>query len=171
MKNYKLSTENITVTLLSLGSLTLLLLAIGIGIILDLQACKLCLYARWPHFLAFLIFPLYQIYEFIIYKVILVIAGTLTMVASFLISGYHSGVELKIWEGPTDCSASSTNHNLSVDELLDQILSTPVTRCDEVSWNFLYLSMANWNTAISLVFLFFWLRILNNLLFQKGFNF
>ena len=167
MKNYKLSTENITVTLLSLGSLTLVLLAIGIGIILDLQACKLCLYARWPHFLAFLILPLYQIYEFIIYKVILVIAGTLTMLASFLISGYHSGVELKIWEGPTDCSTSSLNFDLSVDELLDNILATPVTRCDEVSWDFLYLSMANWNAIISLIFLFIWLRVLHKLLFKK----
>ena len=171
MKNYKLSTENITVTLLSLGSLTLLLLAIGIGIILDLQACKLCLYARWPHFLAFLILPLYQIYEFTIYKIILVIAGALAMVVSFLISGYHSGVELKIWEGPTDCSTSSTNYNLSVDELLDKILSTPVARCDEVPWDFLYLSMANWNTIISLIFLFFWLRLLNKLLFKKAINF
>ena len=171
MKNYKLSTENITVTLLSLGSLTLLLLAIGIGIILDLQACKLCLYARWPHFLAFLILPFYQINELIIYKVVLIIAGALTRVASLLISGYHSGVELKIWEGPTDCTTSSTNHNLSVDELLDQILSTPVTRCDEVPWDFLYLSMANWNTVISLIFLLFWLRILNKLLFKKAINF
>ena len=93
------------------------------------------------------------------------------MVVSFLISGYHSGVELKIWEGPTDCSTSSTNYNLSVDELLDKILSTPVTRCDEVPWDFLYLSMANWNTIISLIFLFFWLRILTKILFKKAINF
>ena len=55
--------------------------------------------------------------------------------------------------------------------MLDQILSTPVTRCDEVPWDFLYLSMANWNTVISLIFLSFWLRILNKILFKKGINF
>jgi len=33
--------------------------------------------------------------------------------------------------------------------LLDSLLATDVVRCDEVSWQFLSLSMANWNAVIS----------------------
>ena len=167
MKNFYLRPENLFVTGLSLMSLTLVLLAIVIGLIFDLQACKLCLYARWPHFFAILILPLYQIYEANNYKIFLVSTGALALLASFLISGYHSGVEKKIWDGPSNCATSMATENISVDELLDKILSTPVIRCDEVTWDFLSLSMANWNTIISLFLFILWLKVLTNLLFKN----
>ena len=167
MKNLNLLSEHFAVAFLSLGSLTIVLFAIGVGEVLDLQACKLCIYARWPHFLAFAVLPFYYIYAFRLFKIILVSFGALTMLASFLISGYHSGVEAKIWKGPDTCSKTLIDTEISTDELLDKILSTPITRCDEVTWNFIYLSMANWNSIISLIFFIIWLRHLNNLLFNK----
>ncbi len=32
---------------------------------------------------------------------------------------------------------------------MDQILTAPLIRCDEVAWQFLTLSMASWNMLIS----------------------
>ena len=34
--------------------------------------------------------------------------------------------------------------------VLDRLLATPAPRCDEVTWSFVGMSMANWNVLISL---------------------
>ena len=90
------------------------------------------------------------------------------MIVSASISIFHSGVELRIWDGPSVCSSPPRLQNLSVDELLDQILATPIIRCDKIVWDLFSLSMANWNALISLFILIFWLRILYNSVFRQA---
>lgn len=160
--------KTFNITLLCLASLLLVLLAIIIGIIFDLQACKLCLYARWPHFFTFLMLPFFLLFDSQIYKVFLIVLGCLAMLGSVLISGYHSGIERNLWNGPSSCSITSIGSDISVEQLLDEILSTSVIRCDEMNWDFLYLSMANWNTLISIAFLCLWLNFLSKMLFLKS---
>jgi disulfide bond formation protein DsbB len=78
-----------------------------------------------------------------------------TLLAAFAIavSGaigvYHAGVEAKIFEGFTQCTATSTA-GLSTTELLQQITHAPLVRCDEVQFRFLGISMAGWNAVLSL---------------------
>jgi disulfide bond formation protein DsbB len=57
---------------------------------------------------------------------------------------YHSGVEWKWWPGPDTCAGA---FDLKWDE--GGIVDTPVIRCDEASWRFLWLSFAGWNAVVS----------------------
>jgi len=77
----------------------------------------------------------------------------LTLLAAAAIAGsgaigvYHAGVEAKIFEGMTTCTA--TGKGLSAADLLEQIRHAPVVRCDEVQFRFLGISMAGWNAILS----------------------
>jgi len=81
-------------------------------------------------------------------------ARTLTLLAALAIavSGaigvYHAGVEAKIFEGFTQCTALSKSGNTA--ELLQQITHAVLVRCDEVQFRFLGISMAGWNAILSL---------------------
>ena len=62
---------------------------------------------------------------------------------------YHAGVEWKWWAGPTECSGALDNLG-SAGDLLKQLESISVVRCDEAAWRFLGLSLAGYNVLISL---------------------
>ena len=68
---------------------------------------------------------------------------------SFGLAGYHAGVEWQLWEGPAGCTASLAA-GASAADLVDQLLATPVVRCDDVPWSLFGLSMAGWNMLFSL---------------------
>ena len=67
----------------------------------------------------------------------------LAMTINTGIAIFHTGVERKWWEGLSGCT--SPDMSGSVEELMARIAATAVTRCDEISWTFLGLSMANYN--------------------------
>jgi disulfide bond formation protein DsbB len=83
----------------------------------------------------------------------------LGIVASGVIAVYHAGVEAKIFEGFTQCTAKPVVG--TAEEMLNDILSRPAIRCDEVQWSFLGISMAGWNAILSLGFasLILWLLL------------
>ena len=67
---------------------------------------------------------------------------------SFGVAGYHAGVEWQLWEGPAGCTANLAA-GLGAADLVDQLLATPVVRCDDVPWSLFGLSMAGWNVLLS----------------------
>ncbi len=81
-------------------------------------------------------------------------AGPSGCTEEFAISGaigvYHAGVEAKIFEGFTQCTALATTKGASTAELLKEITHAPLVRCDEVQFRFLGISMAGWNAILSL---------------------
>ena len=82
----------------------------------------------------------------------LISAGLALFAAIFLynmgLAIYHSGVEAKYWAGPTACSGGAAEPTGGGD-LLQQLQTVRVVRCDEVSLRVLGLSLANWNVFIS----------------------
>ena len=118
--------------------------ALGSQYLGGLHPCEMCHWQRWPHYAAVplalgaFLFP----------------AGsrgatTLTLLAalSIAVSGatgvFHAGVEYGWWEGLTTCTAGGPM-------TLDDIMSVPLVRCDEVQWSLLGVSMAGWNALFSL---------------------
>ena len=113
-----------------------------------LHPCEMCYWQRYPHAAAIVL-------------AMLAFTGPaesarsrmLTLLAAAAIAGsgaigvYHAGVEAKIFEGMTTCTA--TGKGLSAADLLDQIRHAPVVRCDEVQFRFLGISMAGWNAILS----------------------
>jgi disulfide bond formation protein DsbB len=129
--------------------LALLAGALGSQYLGGLHPCEMCYWQRWPHAAA------------IVFAALAFTAPaesgrsrTLTLLAALAIaiSGaigvYHAGVEAKIFEGFTQCTA--TGKGLSAADLLKQITHAPLIRCDEVQFRFLGISMAGWNAILSL---------------------
>lgn len=69
------------------------------------------------------------------------------------LAGFHVGVEQGWWPGTPACSgAVAIDPKASIDAVRDQLLNTPVVRCDVVPWSFAGLSLAGWNLLASLLF-------------------
>ena len=123
--------------------------ALGSQYLGGLHPCEMCYWQRWPHgaaiVLALLAFtssaqtPRARAFTGL---------AALAIAVSGAIGVYHAGVEAKIFEGFTQCTA--TGKGLSPAELLEQISHAPLVRCDEVQFRFLGVSMAGWNAILSL---------------------
>jgi disulfide bond formation protein DsbB len=74
--------------------------------------------------------------------------AALAITVSGVIGVYHAGVEARIFEGFTTCTALARANSTA--ELLKEISHAPLVRCDQVQWSFLGISMAGWNAIISL---------------------
>jgi disulfide bond formation protein DsbB len=77
------------------------------------------------------------------------IALALLFAAGAALALYHSGVELKLFPGPSDC-AGTLARAASTEEFLRQLRTVKPVRCDEPALFVLGLTLANWNAAISL---------------------
>ncbi len=135
------------------GSAGLLLAAFAFQHLGGMAPCKLCLWQRWPHGAAIGIGAL----AVVIPGMLLPLFGALAALATAGIGAYHTGVEKDWWEGPSSCSAQGTE-GLTAQELMDQILSAPLVRCDEVPWSMFGLSMASWNMVVALILALLWLK-------------
>ncbi len=141
------------VLLATLGSAALLLGAYGFQHIGGLAPCKLCLWQRWPHAAAILIGGLVLLSG----RAQLAWLGALAALSTAAVGAYHVGVEQNWWEGPTSCTSSGIG-GLSTDALMEQILSAPLVRCDDIAWQLAGISMAGWNAILSLALAAIWVR-------------
>jgi disulfide bond formation protein DsbB len=115
------------------------------------QPCDLCYEQRWAYYvgvpLAVLVFAAARVGA----PRAIVVAGlaalALIFAANAILAIYHSGVEAGLWEGPTACSGSLAD--LPKGNLLEQLRTSKVVRCDAVSLRVFGLSLANWNILIS----------------------
>jgi len=74
--------------------------------------------------------------------------AALAIAVSGGIAVYHAGVEAKIFEGFTQCTALSKSGSTA--DLLREITHAPLVRCDEVQFRFLGITLAGWNAILSL---------------------
>lgn len=69
--------------------------------------------------------------------------------ASAFVAGFHVGVEQHWWKGIAGCAGGGIiDPSVSIIEALSKPQSAP--SCDDISWQFIGLSMAGWNMIISL---------------------
>ncbi len=135
-----------------LGSLALLLAAFAFQHLGGLPPCKMCIWQRYPHAIAFAI----GVLAFFFPMSAIMVLGVLAALATAGIGLYHVGVEQRWWEGPSSCSAGSIG-NLSPEDLMSQIMSAPLVRCDEIAWSLAGISMAGWNAIASIALAAFWI--------------
>ena len=111
-----------------------------------LYPCEMCHWQRWPHYAALALAG----FGFVLRPAArpLVVLAALAIMTSGAIGAYHAGVELGVFQGITSCAIAPGTG--SAQELLKSILATPLTRCDEVQFAFLGISMAGWNAILSL---------------------
>ncbi len=115
-----------------------------------LQPCTLCLYQRWPWWVAgvLALLALFIVADRRLCRA-LVALSALSVLIGAGIAFYHVGVEQQWWAGPTACSGGGGTPQ-TLEELRTQVLSAPAVRCDEVAWSLFGISMAGYNGLISL---------------------
>tara|TARA_Y100000590_G_scaffold428543_1_gene539990 strand:- start:401 stop:880 length:480 start_codon:yes stop_codon:yes gene_type:complete len=142
--------------LILIFSLLAIFLALYVEYILEYKACKLCLYQRIPYVVAiFVSFVGYNYYKND--KILLLIVLIFTL--SFLISGYHYGIENNIFEEFSGCSTNNleiTNKTKLLKTLSNNIPSS----CKDVNFKLFGISLAAINAVLSLLIVIYSLRTL-----------
>ena len=115
--------------------------ALGSQYIGGLHPCEMCYWQRYPHWAALAL----GLLSFFLpaARRPLVLLAALAIAVSGAIGVFHAGVELALWQGVTECTATGAAS-------LEDILAAPVVRCDQIQFEFLGISMAGWNALISL---------------------
>ncbi len=135
------------------GSAALLLGAWGFQYIGGLAPCKMCIWQRYPHGVAVILGALAFAFPGVRPLPLL---GALAAATTAGIGFYHAGVEQGWWEGPLTCTSGDIG-GLSAEELMDQIMSAPLVRCDDIPWEMFGISMAGWNGLISTGLVLIWI--------------
>jgi disulfide bond formation protein DsbB len=143
----------------ALGSAALMLGALAFQHIGGMAPCKLCIWQRYPHVVAIVLGALALAVGNANARLVIILAGAVSTAITAGIGIYHAGVEQGIFEGPTSCTSGSIS-DLSADDLLNQIMSAPLVRCDDIPWQLAGISMAGWNAIVSLLLCALWLMAL-----------
>lgn len=117
--------------------------------------CKMCIWQRYPHAIAFAIGGLALAYRHRAFAFL----GALAALSTAAIAIFHSGVERGWWQGPASCTGNGAGlGGLSGADLLSTAGSANIVMCDEVAWALFGASMASWNAMFSLVLVILWLK-------------
>ena len=120
--------------------------------VLGYAPCPLCLTQRIPYYVAIPVAALVAIAAQAGAPRRLLAGGLVVVAIAMLIGAgvgvYHSGVEWKLWAGPSDCSGPINTFG-AAGSLLQTIETTQVIRCDEAGWRLFGLSLAGYNVFIS----------------------
>jgi disulfide bond formation protein DsbB len=122
--------------------------ALGAQFLGGLYPCEMCHWQRWPHYAAIgLVLLSFAIPGEVIERMIVLMAAV-----AILISGgiglFHAGVEYGWWEGMTKCAVMPGAGGGSV---IDDIMKTPLVRCDQAPWTLAGISLAGFNGIISVL--------------------
>ena len=135
------------------GSAVLLLSAFGFEYLGHMVPCKMCYWQRYPHAAAVGL----GLAFFLMQHRSLLWLGALAALTTGGIGLYHAGVEGGLWQGPESCTSGPID-GLSTDDLVAQVMAAPMVRCDDIPWEMFGISMAGWNTILSLCLMAIWLR-------------
>ena len=109
-----------------------------------LAPCPLCLIQRYPHFAVVALGLAAAVIGGRVRVGLLGLSG-LALLVSAGYGVYHAGVE-QGWFA-SECAAPISGG--SVDDIRAQVMAAPLTRCDEVPWSLIGVSLAGWNAIAS----------------------
>ena len=138
-------------------SLFSLLIALYIEFYLGYSPCKLCIYQRIPYLIAIFVTLLgINYYKNLIWLYFLLI----TFFLSFLLSGYHFGIEQEIFKEFSGCTGNSINI-IDKNDLL-KLLNSEVNTCKNVDFKIFGLSLATINFLLSFIIFILILKVIKN---------
>lgn len=120
-----------------------LLSALVLQFVFGFEPCNLCLWERWPYLVA----AAAALGALIVDTPRAALAAmAVILLAGTVLAAYHVGVEQGVFALPEGCA--SQGQAQSIDELRQMLANAP-PRCDQVSAQFLGLSLAAWNLILS----------------------
>jgi disulfide bond formation protein DsbB len=109
-----------------------------------LYPCEMCWWQRYPHGVAILLAIGALLSPLGAPRTrLLTLLAALAIAVSGAIGVFHAGVEYGWWEGLTTCTAGGATS-------LEEIMSVPLIRCDQVQWTLAGISLAGFNALFSL---------------------
>ena len=108
-----------------------------------LAPCEMCHWQRWPHYAAIVVALVGLAVAPSALQRVLTTLAALLIAASGAIGLFHAGVEYGWWQGLTQCASVGNGS-------LEDILNTPLTRCDVAPWDLFGISLAGFNGILSL---------------------
>jgi disulfide bond formation protein DsbB len=143
----------VAAVLIAAGGAATILGAWFFQFVVGLKPCPLCLEQRYAYYFAIPLAALILVGDQVGSSRKVLLAALAVIAAGMLwnagLATYHAGVEWKWWAGPQDCSGPIDRFG-SANDMLKQLQSISVVRCDEAAWRFLGLSLAGYNALISL---------------------
>ena len=136
-------------------SLFAIFFALYIEYVLEYKPCKLCLYQRIPYVIA--IFISFIGYNYFKNNKILILIIIIFSI-SFLVSGYHYGIENNFFEEFSGCTTNSLEI-IDKTELLKS-LNDNVVSCKDTNFKLFGISLAGINLLFSLLIVIYSLRTL-----------
>lgn len=134
------------IAVIFVANIAVLFGAYGFETLGGLAPCQLCYYQRIPYFTAVILCAAAWFRPGLARAVSALLA--LNYMTGAGLGVYHAGVEWKWWQGPASCTVMD-GADLTVEELMAQILAAPVVRCDEIPWSLFGISLAGYNALIS----------------------
>ncbi len=152
---------NIVMLLIAVFSLSF---AYYVEYIMQLAACPLCIYQRFP-FLIFMMIAISGIASGCVNNIYYL----LTSIANMLLALYHTGVERQLFMMSSFCKPLvSTSASMSASDFKNMLYSKPLGMCNKPAIKIFELSMAEWNLLLSFILsLLFAILIFNNLKKKK----
>jgi len=127
--------------------------------ILNHEPCNLCLIERIPYLAAIILISLIFILNK--YEKIISLIVSLFFIFGTIVSFYHFGIEQGFFSESFVCNLGSNNEATSTQDLLKQLEKTTVS-CKDVTFKILGISLATFNTIISIIISAIMLKIVIN---------
>ena len=146
-----------TLTFILVLIFLVLISAFMIEYALGYKPCKLCIYQRIPYLIAIFLTFLGISYP---KKLIWLYALLLIFFLSFMLSGYHVGIEREIFQEFSGCTGNSLNI-IDKNELL-KLLNSEINSCKNVDFRIFGLSLATINLLLSFVIFILIIKVIKN---------
>ena len=136
-----------------------LITAYFIQYILNHEPCNLCLIERIPYLAAIILISLIFILNK--FEKIISLIVSLFFIFGAVVSFYHFGIEQGFFSESLVCDLGNNNKATSAQDLLKQLEKKTVS-CKDVTFKILGLSLATFNTVISIIISAIMLKIVIN---------
>jgi disulfide bond formation protein DsbB len=136
-----------------IAAVAVILTALGFEHLGGYAPCPLCLQQRYAYYASIPLLLLALVFVSTDHNgvaTLIFIAVALAFLANAMLGLYHAGAEWKFWPGPEGCTAAGPLSR-NAGNLLKDLATTRVVRCDEAALRLLGLSLAGWNVIASLL--------------------
>ena len=123
------------------------------------KPCNLCLIERIPYIASVILISLIFIINK--FKKLITIIILLFFIFGAIVSFYHFGIEQGFFKESLVCDLGN-NANLSKEQLLKQLESSPIVSCKDVTFSILGFSLATINTIISIILSAIMIKVIKN---------
>ena len=146
MSNFQFIRKN-SEYLLIIISFCILISTLLIEYVFDFPPCKLCIYQRIPYIL---IIILGITLVFLRKKKEFLFSFIVLQIVNFVIASFHSLVERGVVEYEMNCTSTGADIQ-TIEELRIFLEKVPITKCNEILFSIMGLSLANFNLIVSIL--------------------